>query len=315
MLKYASFLLISTSIGITPLQSASADEAEALQILAALHDEDDFTRGIDSDGGDRVRLAQRLAMLTQKVAASSCALTSDIAVTESHDHLEESMHEVDLIVDALLNGNEVLHIFGPEENRRTAHDIQIFRDEWNETHGAIESVLKDGHDVDNAHIIDDHNLALLEEASIIASDMVGQYSHPYELTQSDAMLLNIASRQQMLTQKMSKDACEIWSGYHAEIGREDLTATMVIFENSLNALLNGLPDAGIEAAPTPEIEADLISILGRWDIIRGNLDLLIAGEDLNDEQKFEIFHDFNIELDEIHHLVQDYKHYTQRDHG
>jgi hypothetical protein len=254
-------------------------------------------------------------MLTQKVAASSCALTSDVAIAESHDHLEEAMHEVDIITHALLNGNEALHIFGPEERRRTAHDLDEFLTEWNDTHQAIESVLSDGHDVDNAHIIDDHNLSLLEKATILESDIVSQYAHPYEMTQADAMMLGIAGRQLMLTQKMAKDACEIWSGYHADIGREDLEATMVIFENSLNALHEGLPAAGIQAAPTPEIEADLVSILGRWDIIRGNLDKLVAGEELDEDQKFEIFHDFNLELDEINHLVHDYKSYTQRDHG
>ena len=314
MLKTISFLLLTTSIGVAPVSFATADEALALQTLAALHDEDLFTRGIDSDGGDRVRLAQRLTMLTQKVAASSCALTSDVAIEESHFHLEEAMFEVDIIVDALLNGNEALHIFGPEQSRRAAHDIEVFREEWDETHVAIEAVIADGHDVDNAHIIDDHNLSLLEKASILASDIQAQYSHPYELTQADAMLLNIASRQEMFTQKMAKDACEIWTGYHAELGREDLESTMVIFENSLTALLNGLPDAGIEAAPTPAIEKDLVSILDRWQIIRGNLDLLLAGEELDYDQKYEIFHDFNIELEEIHHLVQDYKDYTQRAH-
>ena len=131
------------------------------------------------------------------------------------------------------------------------------------------------------------------------------------MTQSDAFLIKIASRQKMLTQKMSKDACEIWTGYHAELGRADLEETMVIFENSLLALRDGLPDAGVVKAPTPEIAADLASILARWDIIRGNLDLLLAGEELNEDQKYEIFHDFNIELEEINHLVHDYKVYVK----
>jgi hypothetical protein len=317
MLKITPILLLSTALTLSPIGyvEAEADEAEALQILAALHDDDALTREIESDAGDRIRLAQRLSMLTQMVASSSCALTADVAVDESHDHLEEAMHEVDIIVDALLNGNETLHIFGPEERRRTAHDLETFLEEWGTTHAAVESVLSNGHDVESAHIIDDHNLPLLEKATILESDIVGQYSHPYEMTQADAMMLGIAGRQLMLTQKMSKDACEIWSGYHVEIGLADLQATMTIFENSLNALHVGMPAAGIQAAPTPEIEADLVNILGRWETIRGNLDKLIAGEALNEEQKYEIFHDFNLELEEINHLVQDYKNYTQRNHA
>ena len=297
-----------------PAAQGLANEQDALEVLSGLHDQDALTWGIESDGADRIRLAQRLTMLTQKVASASCALTSDVAVDESYADLEEAMHETDIILDALKFGNEALHILGPEEDRRTLHDLQELRSEWLETHLAVEAVLADGHDVESAHIIDDHNLSLLEKASVIASDILGHYSHPYELSQADALLLKIAGRQKMLTQKMSKDACEIWTGYHADVGREDLEATMVVFENSLNALRFGLPELGIIAAPTPEIEADLDSILARWSVIRGNLDLLLAGEELDKAQKHEIFHDFNEELKEIDHLVYDYSDYVKRHH-
>ncbi|WP_341366789.1 type IV pili methyl-accepting chemotaxis transducer N-terminal domain-containing protein [Yoonia sp. BS5-3] len=314
-MKFLCFGAAALSASLTLCNAqVLADEQDALEVLSALHNADVLSRGIESDGADRIRYAQRLTMLTQKVAAASCALTSDVAIDESYADLEEAMHETDIILDALKFGNEALHILGPEENRRTLHDLQELRTEWYETHTAVEAVLADGHNVDSAHVIDDHNLSLLDKATVVASDILGQYSHPYEMTQADALLINIAGRQQMLTQKMSKDACEIWTGYHADIGREDLEATMVIFENSLHALRYGMPEAGVVAAPTPEIEADLDSILERWGVIRTNLDLLLAGEELDMAQKYEIFHDFNEELKEIDHLVNDYRAYVERHH-
>jgi len=306
-----------TSIMLTPLgadTNAFADEADALGILAQLHDADLFTRELESDGADRIRLADRLTMLTQRVAAASCSLTSDVAIDESHYHLEEAMYEFDVILKALRDGNEALHILGPEENRRTLHDLELLEAEWQSIHKSIESVLANGHDAESAHVIDDHNLKLLELSTVLASDISGQYTHPYEITQADSMLITIAGRQRMLTQKMAKDACEIWTGYHAEEGRTDLQETMVIFENSLTALRDGYPAAGIAKAPTPEIEADLDSLLDRWGILRGNLDTLIAGGTLNEDQKFEIFHDFNVELEELEHLIHDYKIYVERHH-
>ncbi|MEM9344935.1 MAG: type IV pili methyl-accepting chemotaxis transducer N-terminal domain-containing protein [Pseudomonadota bacterium] len=303
------------SLPIGAISESAADEAQALQTLAELHNHDPLTRDVESDGADRIRLADRLTMLTQRVAAASCALTSDVATQEAYFHLEEAMHEIDIILVALTDGNEALHILGPEHDRRTLHDIEGLRQEWLDTHGAVEDVLRDGHDVDAAHVIDDHNLKLLELSTVLVADIMGQYSHPYEMTQSDAMLITIAGRQRMLTQKMAKDACEIWTGYHAEEGRADLIETMAVFENSLNALRFGMPNAGVKEAPTDEIRADLDSILGRWAVIRGNLDLLIAGEDLDMDQKFEIFHDFNVELDELDHLIQDYALYAKRHHG
>lgn len=300
---------------ITPLGHAAADRKAAEETLAAFHDNDVLVAGSDSDGADRIRYSNHLTMLTQRVAAASCALTSDVAIEESHYHLEEAMHEIDIILAALRDGNEKLHIFGPEKKKRTLHDIAALDEEWQETHGAVESVLADGHDVESAHIIDDHNLSLLEKAQDLASDISSQYTHPYELTQSQAMLITIAGRQRMLTQKMAKDACEIWTGYHAEEGRADLEATMVIYENSINALKDGMPAAGIIAAPTPAIAKDLDILLSRWNILKGNLNLLLAGEELTDEQKYEIFHDFNLELDELDHLIHDYKEFAESHHS
>ena len=61
-----------------------------------------FCKRILSDGADRIRLADRLKMLTQQVAAASCALTSDVAVQECHDMLEEVTDEIDIIDHALM---------------------------------------------------------------------------------------------------------------------------------------------------------------------------------------------------------------------
>lgn len=300
---------------LTSHSTAFADRQAAEEALAALHDNDTLVTGADSDGADRIRYSNHLTMLTQRVAAASCALTSDVAVEESHYHLEEAMHEIDIIVAALRDGNEKLHIFGPEKKKRTLHDIAELDAEWQATHGAVESVLADGHDVDSAHVIDDHNLSLLEKAQNLAADISSQYTHPYELTQSQAMLITIAGRQRMLTQKMAKDACEIWTGYHAEEGRADLEATMVIYENSITALKDGMPAAGIIPAPTPAIAEDLDILLKRWNVLKGNLNQLLAGKELSPEQKYEIFHDFNLELEELDHLIHDYKKFAESHHS
>lgn len=312
---YVKATLAAAIIYMGQVADVNADRADALNLLSQLHGDDVFTRELESDGADRIRLADRLTMLTQRVAAASCALSSDVAVEESHLYLEESMHEIDIILDALRNGNERLHVLGPETRRRTLEDIDHLWEEWRETHSAVEAVLADGHDVHSAHIIDDHNLSLLEKATVLKSDILGQYSHPYEITQADALLISIAGRQRMLTQKMAKDACEIWTGYHAEEGRDDLIQTMTVFENSLGALRYGMPEAGIQAAPTPEIEEDLDKILDRWSVLKGNLDKLVDGEELDADAKYEIIHDFNLELDELEHLIHDYKLYVERHHS
>ena len=270
--------------------------------------------GTESDGADRIRISSQLRTLTQQVAAASCAVTSNVDVEEAHDVLEHATKQFDRYIVALRVGDEELHVLGPEKNRRTLEDLDHVEAEWQAIHGAVDSVLADGHDVESAHIIDDHNLKLLELTTILASDIASQYAHPFEITTADLQSIELAGRQRMLTQKMAKDACEIWTGYHAEEGREDLKETMVIFENSLNALRFGFPAAGINEAPNDEIRADLDSLLERWAVLRVNLKTLVDGGELNEEQKYEVFHDLEIELVELDHLLEDYRAYAERAH-
>ena len=269
---------------------------------------------IESDGADRIRLAGQLPTFTQQVAAASCAVTSGVDVDEAYDVLERATEQFDRYIVALRDGDEELHILRPEDNRRILVDIEHVMAEWMEIHGAIDAILVDGHDVESAHHIDDHNLKLLELTSILAAAISGKYAVPFAISARDVMLLELAGRQLMLTQKMAKDACEIWTGYHAADAKDDLRVTMAYFENSLVALHSGLPALGIIPAPNDVIRADLEALLNRWSILKPNLQTLVEGGELNEDQKYEVFHDLEIELAELEHLLVDYKEYAERAH-
>ena len=269
---------------------------------------------IVSDGADRIRLAGQLPMLTQQVAAASCSITSGVDVAEAHDVLERALAEFDRYIVALRDGDAELHILQPEERRRTLVNLDHVETEWHAIHHAVESVLADGSDVDSSHIIDDHNMKLLELTTLFASDIANQYAIPFELSAADILSLEWAGRQRMLTQKMAKDACEIWTVYHAEEAKEDLRSTMGVFENSLNALRYGMAAAGIKPASNDVIVADLDDLLTRWSGLKPNLTTLVEGGELNEEQKHEVFHDLEVELIALDHLLDDYKEYAERAH-
>ncbi|MEP5760027.1 MAG: hypothetical protein ABJ327_12115, partial [Litoreibacter sp.] len=74
------------------------------------------------------------------------------------------------------------------------------------------------------------------------------------------------------------------------------------------------PEAGVQAAPNDAIREDLDILLARWDIIKVNQQTLVDGGELNEEQKTEIFHDLLVELNDLEHLLHDYKDYSERAH-
>jgi len=291
------------------LSAGLYDPASAQNGSATANETD---RSVVSDGADRILLAGQLRTLTQQVAAASCAVTSGVDVDEAYSVMEQATTNFDRYIVALRDGDEAMQIHGPEQNARISKDIEHVQQEWLAIHGAVDAVLADRNDVDAAHEIDDHNMQLLELTTVLSTDVSGRYADPYEVSARDALLIEIAGRQLMLTQRMAKDSCEIWSGYNSEAAKIDLAATMEVFERSLTALRFGLDAVGVIPAPNDVIRDDLDTLLTRWDVIKENQQTLVDGGELNDEQKTEIFHDLLVELDGLEHLLQDYKEYAER---
>jgi len=291
------------------LSAGLYDPASAQNGSATANETD---RSVVSDGADRILLAGQLRTLTQQVAAASCAVTSGVDVDEAYSVMEQATTNFDRYIVALRDGDEAMQIHGPEQNARISKDIEHVQQEWLAIHGAVDAVLADRNDVDAAHEIDDHNMQLLELTTVLSTDVSGRYADPYEVSARDALLIEIAGRQLMLTQRMAKDSCEIWSGYNSEAAKIDLAATMEVFESSLTALRFGLDAVGVIPAPNDVIRDDLDTLLTRWDVIKENQQTLVDGGELNDEQKTEIFHDLLVELDDLEHLLQDYKEYAER---
>lgn len=304
-------LALTLSLALAPILVSPT--AVARDVISAKTT--DITQiAIVSDSSDRIDIADQLPMLGQRVAAAACVLTSGIEEDKSLAVLETSYLQFEAITKALRDGDPEMNIPEPETRRLTLHDIDQVWATWGTTHDAVLDILEDHTDDDAAHVIDDHNLEVLEATTVLAGDIAAQYTHPYEITQDNALLISLAGRQRMLTQKMIKDSCEIWTHYHEDEGRKDLIKTMDIFENSMLALRDGMPALGIKRAPTPEIQADIDAILDRWAIIKHNEERLIAGEEIADADKAEIFIDLNLELAELNQLVAHYTAYATKHH-
>lgn len=263
----------------------------------------------DIGAAERVDAAGRLRTLTQEVAAAACHLHGDINVEESRKLLHESHDESLRIIDALFNGNTAMNIIGAEEGRKNLEALTAFDTSWAATDAAILRLLDAPHDGPSLAVIKEDNAVLLTNAGTLLSEMSGAYSNPAELLQVDALMLDVAGRQSMLTQKMSKEVCTIWSGNRSDAALEALAGSITMFGFSMTVLHDGEPNLGIKPAPTPEIKAGLEQVMSNWADLQANLNLVMTEEDVSDELKADVFHDLNekmYHLDEIVHLYAVY---------
>ncbi|GFE64446.1 type IV pili methyl-accepting chemotaxis transducer N-terminal domain-containing protein [Litoreibacter roseus] len=260
----------------------------------------------DVGAGERINFAGKLRMLSQRISASACYYVNGVGGDGSRSALTTSTAEFEKIVKALQYGDESIGIIGPEERRKTLVQIEKLQAVWGPIKTASEAILEgDDHQANILHIAE-NNMPLLDEAKLLVSEIVGQYSNPAEMLQSDAMLIDISGRQRMLTQKMSKESCGISTKINAMGSADALTGTMNMFETSLIALKDGFPNAGINPPPTDEIQAGLDVVYEDWTTAKAKLETVVAGGQLSVDQMNAIFDGLNVTLKDMNDVVMLY---------
>lgn len=80
--------------------------------------------------------------------------------------------------------------------------------------------------------------------------------------------INMAGRQRMLSQKMSKEFLLVAKGINTTSNRAALASTIALFAGSLTKLLEGDIASSIPAAPTQAIANQLIVVQGLWNTFK-----------------------------------------------
>ena len=247
--------------------------------------------GITQDVGssERVNLSGQLGTLSERITAAACNLSAGIATTESQAVLQISTHHFTRINKALLEGNRGFGILGEETRPRTLQAIDDLNAKWEPLQEMANATQAASNDVASVSSLAEQSDPLQKEAQILVSEITGQYADPVALLHADALLLEIAGRQRMLANRVSKNVCLIASDVRDEEAMAELQQTITLFDTSLNALQYGLESVGVRPPPNSAIEAGLGIVADEWNTIRPILDATIGGADLTDEIRGQVF--------------------------
>ncbi|OEH91201.1 hypothetical protein BFG57_06175 [Bacillus solimangrovi] len=111
--------------------------------------------------------------------------------------------------------------------------------------------------------------------------------------ETDATVINLAGRQRMLSQKMSKEAIEL-SNMQNNQKRVELQTTMELFDQSLTNLMNGSTSEGIPVAPKSVLQ-QLNIVNELWQPFKKNVEAVIQSKGNNDEA-LQVIISSNVEL-------------------
>ena len=256
----------------------------------------------DVGGAERINYAGKLRMLSQRIPAAACNEAEGVAVADATAMLEAAVAEFDRIVAALEHGDEGLGILGPESDRKVLYDIQAMHAIWDPLHVDMDAMIAG--DVDRGHAVHIAEMSpqLLDIAKHLVSVVVAEHSDPTAVLQADALTIDIAGRQRMLAQRISKNACLAQAGM-AEGALAEMAGAMEIYDVSMRALHGGLPEAGIQAPPTPAIAEGMTAIVARWEAVTPLLERVQAGETLSVEARGTVFAEMNALTAEMNAVV------------
>lgn len=200
-----------------------------------------------------------------------------VAARESRHRLARARPEILSLLDALEHGDAGRRILGRETRARTLSAIHAARAAVTPLQEALRALLANPDDPVAAARIEAAADALFEIAALLLSELSGQYSHPVELLQIDALTLDIAGRQSALSQEVARAACAAWPGPPTEAELATLAAAVETLHLGLTALQSGRSDLGLRPAPTPEIAAGLALMLADWPVVERLVAEIAAG--------------------------------------
>ncbi|MEM9781442.1 MAG: type IV pili methyl-accepting chemotaxis transducer N-terminal domain-containing protein [Pseudomonadota bacterium] len=237
-----------------------------------------LANGVDAaqEAKRKINIAGRQRMLTQRMAKAItfCRLGIDVEM-----HLDQAVaaHALfDRSLKGLRFGSADLGL-NRETNGRVIDGLGRVNGLWLGYGAAVQACI-DSRGADDAAFaaVMEQNLGILKEMN----KTVGLTERAYggsEIPLHLAIAINIAGRQRMLSQKMSKETGMIGSGWQGDASSAALANTIELFQSSLDALRNGMSLVGIQQPKTADVRQQLATVAELWGKMRPLVDNAAAG--------------------------------------
>ncbi len=210
----------------------------------------------------RVNLSGRQRMLTQRITKLAILVSSNIGKKENRKKLIKFSNLYNQTLKAFRDGDAEMGCI-PSNNREIKEQIAVIEKEWRPFYERVK-LISEGKDKDGEALkyIVSKNEHLLK----ISNELVKRYEKSNRATnyldKARLHVVNVAGRERMLTQKMTKEKLLIAKGegeYSAKLKK-----SIKLFDDSLNALINGDKTQSIVKPTNKKIKKQLAIVDGIW---------------------------------------------------
>lgn len=232
------------------------------------------------DSLQKINVAGRQRMLTQRIAASACFARLGIEKKVQSDTLQSARTLFEKSLNALSAGNSELGIFA-EQDPKVLGELESVRSLWAQFGELIDGSSNGDRNATEQLIT--ASLPILGQSNRVVKALVASRGAGGTMSPELARTVDVAGRQRMLSQKIAKASCAALSGIFPKKSREELELAVMEFETAMVGLAFG--GDGLVPAPSQKIAFQLEIVQEIWGEVRGPV-LRVAGqEDLSlDEQ-------------------------------
>ncbi len=257
--------LLSQMDNITQMYEKSLQRTKQAAALQALVD--GFMQQ-EQQRRHTINLAGKERMLTQKMTKEALLVTLGIEKEHNKIALQQSAARYDRILNGLIKGDAPLGL-EPIRNSATRAAATQLQKEWHTFYRNIETILQSKTKAPRAvAYIVAHNEVLLDLSDRLVQQLKRDAGTTDYLQQAREQIVDIAGKERMLIQKMTKEKLLILAAIHKSENHRKLMRTVAAFDGTLHALLQGDSSRKIPKATNPQLRVQLQKVLHLWQKLK-----------------------------------------------
>ena len=218
-----------------------------------------------------INLAGKQRMLTQKMTKEILLIAKGIDTATNKVNLQKTVTLFDKTLKGLLDGNAELGLPKTKDIAIVKRLNKIAR-LWKVFYEDIAVILKGNISQKVLENVARQNF-LLQQNMNKAVRMYAQTTDS-NLKPAMAITINLAGKQRMLTQKMTKELLLVANGISVEENKVYLKSTSVLFERTLKGLFDGDVGLALPATKDPAIRTQLEAVQKLWQEYKPILDIV-----------------------------------------
>lgn len=252
---YTSAAIAALTLTGAPLVTSADDNSGAA-----------LAQGLDDGGRGRINVAGKMNVLSQTTAGASCLISVGIDASHEMDVLAKAQDDFNRMLWAMEHGDPQLGVPTAETYSKVVVLLRDIHDFWDPMDAAITRVLDGAAAPVDFELIAQNSSELLEKTDLLSSTLIGVYTNPFDFMLTDALAVSFAERQEVFANKLLREACDVYSGNGTPELLADFKQTTNLFGQTLTALHDGYPAAGINPPSTPQIKETLETAQAEWAV-------------------------------------------------